>query len=691
MQGEAGECGLCCVAMIANYYGYRCDLVSLRRTQNFSGRGATLHGIVELSESLGLSTRPLRLELEELGKLNTPAILHWNLSHYVVLKKAGRRSITIHDPAVGIRRYSLRQAGVHFTGVALELACRQDFTRGNQTDPLRFMSFWQNTRGLGVSLAQLLCLSVLMQVLALATPFYIQVVVDDVLVKHDTDLLNVLALGFLCLTLLSVAGKLLRGFTSLYLVNQLSYNVSNSVLHHLLRLPMAFFESRHMGDVISRFNATRPIQDFITGGAISVLIDGLLAAATLALMLLYAPWLTAVTVASLLLYALFRGAQYRPLRAAQHENIEANAKLDTEFMETVRALQSIKLANKEVDRQINWRQKFAESVNTDARVGRLTLSYEAINSTLTGCEYVLIIYLGAREVLANVMTIGMLYAFLAYRSHFNAAIVSIINTAVQFRMLRLHLDRLSDITQTQLEPGSERPATLVLPVSGGLTARGLCFRYADNEPAIFTDFDIDVQPGQFVAVYGPSGVGKTTLLKCLMAIQPASAGTLYFDGHAHSILGHQSLRRQIAAVLQNDLPLGGTIRENVTFFEVGADQSRMLHASKLAMLHDEISATPMGYDTLIGDMGASLSAGQQQRILIARSIYRQPRILFMDEGTAHIDQAKELQIMSNLKQLNLTCVYVTHNPRLLEFAEQVVVWEQPGQPVVRQAQRSGAA
>ncbi len=689
LQGEAAECGLCCVGMLADYHGYSLDLITLRQKFNLSLSGASLRQIMDICVGLKLTPRPLRLELNDLKHLQLPAIVHWNLNHFVVVKRVSLRRVVVLDPAVGERVYSVAEFGHRFSGIALEVSPRIDFSAGEDKQTLKLSAFFRGARGLAPALIQILVLSALIQIFALATPFYIQVVVDDVLIKNDSDLLNLLALGFLALTLFSVATKTLRGFTSLYLANQLNYNVGNSVLFHLLRLPLIYFEKRHLGDVISRFGSTGPIQEFITSGAVAVVIDGVLAVSTLALMWIYAPGLTGVAVGALILYCLFRLAQYRPLMLAQQESINAGAKLDSHFMETIRALAGVKNAHREVERQTQWQHYFVDSINTEVKIGRLTLSYEAINNTLTGCEYVLIVYLGALEVLGGSMTVGMLYAFLAYRSHFSNAGVSLVNTTIQFKMLRLHLDRLADIVNTGQETGLSTDSAFSLPLTGQLGVRELAFRYSPGEPAIFKNFNLEVPAGQFVAIYGPSGVGKSTLLKNLMGLLQPTDGLVTLDGHPLKTLGIKSLRMHSASVLQTDRLFSGGIRENVSFFDRLADRQKIIDACKLACVHDEIMDTTMAYETRIGDMGASLSAGQQQRILIARALYRRPKFFFLDEGTAHIDAPRERQIMENLRRQQLTCIYVTHSLELLKYADQVVYWQVPDQPQV--VSRSGLA
>lgn len=678
LQAEAAECGLACMAMIASYHGYQCDLLALRQKFGSSARGATIQSIMDLADSLELSSRALRIEIEELAELSTPAILHWNFNHFVVLRKVSRKSIVIHDPAVGVRKYSIKEVGPRFTGIALELTPRSSFTKGKAQSKVRLWDFWRGAKGLTSSLLQILALSLLIQLFALASPFYVQLVVDEVLVKHDTDLLFVLALGFTGLTLISVATKAIRGYSSVYLTNQLSFNLGNSVVHHLIRLPMEYFQKRHLGDVISRFESIKPIQNFITNGSISIIIDGLLAITTFVMMLAYSPTLALVVVISVILYGLFRTLQFHPLRNSNHENITAVAKLDSLFMESIRSLQSIKLAGRESQREGAWRNQFANSLTTAAKIGRLTVSYEAANSTLTGLEYLLIVYLGAYEVLGGVLTIGMLYAFMAYRSHFSSSVISIINQIMQYWMVGLHLERISDITQSEQEQGLEGEGRFTIPVKGQLTLLDASFCYSGSRQPIFDDLSLDIPAGSFTALYGPSGIGKSTLLNVLMGLTNPTDGQLLVDGQPVSPSTLRSYRGAIAAVTQEDGLFSGSLKDNITFFDLSADNERILQATRHAEIHEDILRMTMGYESLIGDMGTALSQGQKQRLLIARALYAQPKVLFLDEGTAHIDARTEQKIMENLKALDITCIYVTHNPALLNYADKIVQWHQPG-------------
>ena len=674
LQAESAECGLACLAMIATRYGHECSVFSLRERFGSSAHGANLQTIINQADALELSARPMRLDVEDLDQLRLPCILHWNFNHFVVLKRLGKRRALIHDPAAGARNYTLRELSQRFTGIALELGPRITFKPGKRKRGLAIQDFFKGVRGLAGSLVQLLVLSLLIQTVALASPFYIQLVVDEVVPKSDRDLLLMLTLGFFGLALFSVFMTYARGLCGIYLTSQLHYHTGNSIMHHLLRLPMAFFSRRHLGDVISRFESFTPVQSFISTSTVAVVIDGLLAVTTLVMMTLYSGVLTLIVLASTLLYAVFRICQYHPLRARNLESVTARAELDSHFIESVRALRSIKLAGREQERQSRWKQKFMGSVGAQSRIGRLTVGYEAVSSLLLGLEQVLVVFFGASLVLEGSLSIGMLYAFMAYRGSFSDAVLSIINQAFEYKMLDLHLERLSDIVDTEQEPGLEDSHIVRFPMRGELSLKAAGFAYDQDGPMVFKDLHLHIPAGGRCAIFGPSGIGKTTLLNVLMGLHPPSAGEVLVDGRVLNAGNQASYRQAIAGVGQADNLLSGSILDNISFFELTPDMERVRQAAEAARIHDDIAALPMQYESLIGDMGTALSQGQLQRILLARAIYRRPRLLFMDEGTAFLDAENEIRIFDNIKRLGMGCVFVTHNPRLLEFAEQTVFW-----------------
>ena len=684
LQSEHSECGLACLAMVAAYHGHAINMTQLRQRYPISQRGSTLRDIMTLAQRLGLSTRAVKVAISEIENLKSPAILHWDLDHFVVLKRArrkrffGRSRFEIHNPALGARHYRRADLSTHFTGIALELTPQQDFVAQAATPRLKLTTLLRDARRLSVPMVQIVGLSIFIQTFALIAPFYLQFVVDEVLVKQDHALLSTLAIGFAGLTLLATTTKALRGFATTYIANTLSIHINSSLFGHLIRLPMRYFSNRHVGDVISRFDSLKPIQEFITGGAVAAGVDGLMAITTALLMYAYAPGLTAVVVAFLGLYAVLRIATFGVLRARQQESLGQHAGLDAHFIETIRSLQSIKVAGREEARASLWQNKLIEACNIDVRIARLQISLETLRSAISGSEVILVVFLGAGLVLESAFTVGMLYAFMAYRSHFSAAVGNLVDEFIRFRMLGLHLERVADIGHTPLEACFAEAEAFGPPERGGIELVEVSFRYSATGPMILDSLSLQFAHHRLIAISGASGCGKSTLLKILLGLLEPTAGYLLVAGKpltAARLRGHRSA---IGAVLQEDAPLSGSIIDNVSHFDSQPDLQQIQTCCELAEIHRDILAMPMAYHSMVGDMGAALSAGQRQRVLLARALYHNPATVLLDEGTSHIDTATAITIIENLQARDLTCICVTHSESLLALADEVICLEPGG-------------
>lgn len=669
-QSEAAECGLACIAMVANHHGHQLDLTTLRNRYSVSLKGANLQQLMQLSNQLGLTPRALKLDLDDLKNLRTPCILHWDMNHFVVLKKVHRNGITILDPAMGERRLSLAEVDKAFTGVALELSPSNEFKKIDERVRLGLMAFWTKVQGLVPSLTKLFILSLLLQVFVLAAPYYTQLVVDEVLVSQDKPLLVVLALGFGLLMLLQVITQTLRGWVVLHLGSVMSVQMAANLMRHLLHLPLSFFEKRHMGDVVSRFGSLNSVRELLTNSLVEGVIDGIMAIAVLVMMYLYSPQLSLVVGVAVLIYALLRWALYRPLHQLTEASIVASAKEQSNFMETVRGMQSIKLFGLQAQRLNIWQNRFTDAVNQNYRLGKWQISYGTINQLLFGVENVLVIYLAALAVMAGDISVGMLFAFIAYKNQFTNRTAALIDKVVEIKMTKLHLDRLADIALTDKE--DEGSATDGRELSGQLSLTNISFRYASNDPLLFNGLNLEVQAGENVAIIGPSGTGKTSLMKIMLGLLPAENGKVEVDGVDIRHLGLRHYRSQIAAVMQDDQLMSGTLAENISFFDSQMDMQQVMASARLAGVHEDIAAMQMGYNSLVGDMGSSLSSGQKQRLLLARALYRKPKILFMDEATSHLDVKLERYVNTAIKQLNMTRIIIAHRPQTIVNAERIM-------------------
>ncbi len=672
LQTEAAECGLACLAMVASFHGYRTDLAALRKRFAISLKGMNLAQLIASASKINLSCRPVRVEMETLQRLNLPCILHWNLNHYVVLQKVAADHVFIHDPALGLQKLSMAEASKAFTGVALELEPTIQFQKKSDRQSIRLRGLMGRVRGLKTSFIQVLILALAMEVFSLLGPFLMQWIVDDALVSGDKDLLTVIAAGMLMLGLLKAAVSLIRSWVLLYMSTSLNIQWVANVMEHLLRLPVAFFEKRHMGDIVSRFGAISAIQQTMTTSFLAAMLDGLMAITTLVMMFIYSSTLGWIALGAVLLYGLLRIARYDALRMASEGLIVRSARQQTHFMETIRGIQAIKLFNRQADRKSRHMKMTVDTTNIGIDIQKQNLGFQAANAVLMSVEGVLILWLGSKSVLAGGFTIGMLMAFIAYKDQFTSRISSLIDKAIELRMLRIQAERLADIVLAKPEPDLPAPSFASESIEASIELRNIRFRYADGEPWVIDDLNLHVHAGESVALVGPSGCGKTTLLKIMLGQLEPNEGEVLIGGMPLKQLGLAYYRSLLGTVMQNDRLFAGSLADNICFFDPTPDQAQIEHCARLARIHEVITKMPMGYNTLIGDMGSTLSGGQMQRMLLARALYKQPSILFLDEATSHLDIQLEKQISSAIAQLPLTRIVIAHRLETIQASGRVI-------------------
>jgi ATP-binding cassette subfamily B protein RaxB len=671
LQTEAAECSLACLAMIAGYHHFRTDLPTLRARFSLSLKGANLVQIMRYADGLHLASRPLRLEVEEMRQLKTPCILHWNLSHFVVLKRADEKGIVIHDPAIGVRRLPYAEVAKQFTGVALELTPNIEFKAADEKRKVSIRGLLGKVDGLWRSLGLVFAMALALEVFALASPMFNQWVVDEALTSGDGDLLNVLVFGFALMLIVQSSISMARGWTVMYMSTHLNLQWVANVFTHLIRLPMAWFEKRHLGDVVSRFGSIGSIQQTLTTGFLEAILDGMLAIATLAMMLLYSPKLTMLVLAAVFAYGLLRALSYGPLREASMESMVLSAKAQSCFMETIRGVQAIKLFGRELDRRSRWMNLTVDSINRNVRTQKFMLWFGIANTTVFGLQNLIMFWMGAHMVMDGNFTVGMLFAFSSYGGQFTGRMASLIDKFFAFRMLSLHAERLADIVLEAPEEdiGYEANIESLVP---RIEFVDVSFRYAEGEPWVLRHLDLVIEPGESLAVVGPSGCGKTTLVKLLLGVLPPTEGEIRYGGVPIRQLGHRAYRQALAVVMQDDQLLAGSLAENICFFDPQPDQNRIESCAQLAAIHEDIAAMPMGYFTLAGDMGTTLSGGQKQRLLLARALYKAPKVLVLDEATSHLDVERERQVNEAVRALQVTRICVAHRPETIAMAERVV-------------------
>lgn len=672
LQTEVTECGLACLTMIGRYHGHDIDLNVLRKKHLISMTGASLKSIMAIAGGLKLAARPLKVDLDQLHKLQLPAILHWDLNHYVVLKSVKGDKIQIVDPGVGLRALKLSQVSDHFTGIALELTPTAEFSPIEARLRPHLSLLWSRLVGLKRALFQTLTLSIILQIIVLTAPFYLQLVVDGALAQKDYGLLKALAIGFGGLMILRAIAEASRSWAILIYGNQMSLQMVGNVFRHLIRLPTSYFEKRHVGDIISRMGSTVPIQEALTQSIVSVLIDGVMAILMLIILYLYSPLLGSIVFISVALLVISTLLIYPHLRRTQEEAIYAKAIENTHVIESIRASTTIKLFGREAQREAAWRNLYTDFINANVEYGKFTIWQKFAETLLTGLQIVIVVWAAARMMIAgDGFSLGMLVAFLAYRQYFTDSVTQLLQKGIEFRLLSLHLDRLSDIIFSEEEALSEGAADVEV-MQGKIELKNVSFRYSNTDRWILQNYNLTIEAKTMTTLTGLSGGGKTTLMKLILGLYEPTKGHILIDGQPLSELGIRNWRGQIGVVMQDDKLLSGTIADNISFFDPEMDMQKVMKAAHKAQIHEEISAIPMNYASMVGDMGSILSGGQKQRVLLARALYHEPKVLFLDEGTANLDEKTEKTIVKIISEMPITRVIVAHRPAFIKASDRLL-------------------
>lgn len=670
-QTENAECGLACIAMILGHHGDHVSLFDLRSRHDISSRGASLNDLIAVAQSHGLHCRALRLELEEIRQLKTPCVLHWRMDHFVVLVQVSKKHVVIHDPAEGRNRFSLQDASRYFTGIALEAQPGETFTTSPKSASLPWSAVTRMLKGCGPALRAIFGFSIALEIFALLMPQLVQTVVDQVLTNHDQDLLTLVGISFVLLTLVQSSIAACRSWSVSWLKAQGAMRWTGVIHSHLLRLQHGYFERRHVGDVVSRVDAVHSIQNTLTSQMIGAFMDGIVGFATLIFLVVYSPLLAGIVFASVLIYCGLRAAVYGKARDISLSQVKAQATQRSDLIESLRGIQSIRINNKIAIRCASHANKTAHMLNYGMDSDRIGILFDTLSGVLAGLQRVTVLCIGAYFAMKSQMTAGMLMAFSAYADQFSTRSNKLIDYVIQLRLLGVQADRVADIVLSPEERHLDGTYQGPSPAAS-VSFRNISYRYSATSPWILRDASLDIPEGECIAIVGASGAGKSTALRLILGLVDPDEGDVLVGGVSLSRLGKSRFRESIGAVLQDDQLFAGTIAENICFHDTSANVEDIYEAARIAEIHDDICAMPMGYRTLVGDMGTSLSGGQKQRVVLARAMYRKPRILVLDEATSHLDLDLEKRIADRLKAMRMTRITVAHRPETIAAADRIL-------------------
>ncbi|WPO23293.1 peptidase domain-containing ABC transporter [Raoultella ornithinolytica] len=672
IQSESTECGNACLSMICGFYGKDIDLFNFRNRYGSTSQGATLNVLAAIAQKAGLKTRALSLDIAEIKELRLPCILHWSLNHFVVLVAIKGKRFIIHDPALGRRVVHLQELSENFSGIALEAWPDSDFRQEKQRSRLKLLDLMHNMVGLKSALIKIFMLSVVIETVNLLLPMGTQIVTDHVITAHDENLLLVICVGLMFFTIFKTWVSMIRAWVSLKLNTLTDVQWKTSFFDHLMSLPLAFFEKRQLGDIQSRFASLDIIRATFTNSIVTGMIDSIMTIGLLIMLSLYGGWLVWVVLGFTVCYAIMRALTYKFYRTVSEELIVKRARSGSHFMESLYGIATIKSLNLKNRRSQHWLNTNIDVSNAGLKQTRFDMLFGGINTFINSADQVVILWLGAQMVMDNTMTIGMFMAFNAYRGQFTQRAASLIDLTMQLKMLSLHNERISEIVYSEPEVDSPLRNVFEENVGVSLEVRDLAYQYDLLSKPVFSNVNISVAAGESVALVGVSGIGKTTLLKVMSGLLTPERGEIFIGGFDINKIGINNFRSNIACVLQEDRLFSGSITDNISGFDDEVDEALVIECAMQCNIHEEILRMPMGYETIIGELGAGISGGQKQRLLIARALYQKPRILFMDEVTSHLDINNEKIINAAIESLNITRIIIAHRPSTIACADRII-------------------
>ena len=671
LQTEAAECGLVCLAMIAAYHGKKCNVLSMRQDFGISSRGATLEQMASIASNLGMGFRALALELDELHKLHLPCIVHWNFNHFVVLTHITKNKVTLHDPALGMRVIPLDIFSKSFTGVAVEVWPEVNFIRKKQKVLIHARDLINNIVGFKSALLKIFLLSVVIELISLLIPVGTQLVMDHAIPATDFGLLELICLSLFVLTLLQTGISCWRSWSVMIIDSCTDIQWKDSLFHHLIRLPLIWFDKRKVGDIQSRFNSLDVIRQAFVHDITGCIVNIIMAIGAIIMMMIYGGWLTSIVIGFTSLYIILRISTYSRYRQLSEEAIVKNANASSYLTETLYGIATIRAQGLTDRRRKHRMGLLMEAATASISVDKFDMLFQVISVFLSACDNLFILWLGIGQVMDRQMTIGAFVAFGIFRGMFSSRMLSLADILLGLKIQSLHNERVADIALTPSEEIST-PCTVFHPVDAiDLHLENVTFRYDKFSPNVIDSLSFKIKAGESLAITGASGCGKSTLLKLLAGLVPPDTGRIYASGKDIHALGICNYRSRISCILQEDRLFAGSLRENISGFSEQIDDELVIECAKISYIHDDIMSLPMGYDSLVGELGEGLSGGQKQRIFIARALYRKPGILFMDEATSHLDEINEKLINEAISGLGMTRVIIAHRPSTINSADRV--------------------
>ncbi|PHM73229.1 peptidase domain-containing ABC transporter [Xenorhabdus kozodoii] len=673
-QENIADCGIACIAMILCYHGNDTTLKELKENNSFYSRGLRLKDMLSISENNKLNTNVYSLDVDEINLLKKPCILHWDMNHFVVLEKVTKNKFFIFNPEKGEEVLSIHEISKHFTGVAIELTPAPEFKKksANYKKTIKLIDLFKSSKGLASSLFKIFAISILIESIALTIPIGIQLIMDHVIVTKDTLLLSSICIFLIFFTLVKTFSDVIRSYMSLSINVLLDMQWKNNLFGHLLKIPLDYFSNKKLGDIQSRFNSIEDIRETFCNNIVNLIIDFLMIIGLLSMMIIYGGGLTTVVILFSTLYFMVKLIVYKIYKKSSDKKIRNEATINSFFMESLYSMPTIKVLGLLNNRLRNYGDKVKNLNKSEIKKRKIEIITSALSSIIVSLDQIIILWVGSYLVINNSITIGMFIAFNTYRGQFSDRVTNVINKSVELKLLSLHNERLSEIALQEKEVFKNDIDIDINHNMASLELSNIYYMYDGTTYPIISDFSIKINEGESVAIIGPSGTGKSTLIKIMCGLIQPQSGEILFNNTEIYSLGINNYRKNISCILQEDKLFSGSIAENISGFDDNIDMDYVIECAIKANIHSEIANFPMGYYTQLSELGGSVSGGQKQRIMIARALYKKPKIIFMDEATSHLDTNNESFINKSIANLNMTRIIVAHRESTIKSADRII-------------------
>jgi ATP-binding cassette subfamily B protein len=678
LQMSEVECGAACLAMILSYHGRQTGISELREGCAVGRDGVTAQAMAKIARECGLRAKGYSVEPADFKFIPLPAVAHWEFNHFVIVERWTPKRVEIVDPAGGRRTLTAEEFGEGFTGVVLTFEPGAQFARrrvAKRITKIGFLRYMLQTRGTYALLAQILLVSLLLQLLGLALPVFTKVLVDQVLPYRMSSVMTILGLGMLMWVLTQTVAGYLRSTMLIYMQARLDSKLMLDFFEHLLTLPFRFFQQRTGGDLLMRLGSNMVLREALATQTASGILDGSLVVLYLVVLMVWTPAFGLLVLGIGALQVVVLLATGRRMHGLMERELRAQVESQSYLIESLTGIATLKAAGGE-DRVLDyWSNLFFNQLNISLKRSHLSILIETVMMTLRIFSPLMLLWFGAWRVLDGTMSLGTMLAVNALAAAFLIPLATLVSNGQRLQLIGAHLDRIRDVLEAEPEQDA-REVRDALELKGKIELKGVSFRYDAAAPLVLDDIALTIEPGQKVALVGRTGSGKSTLAMLLLGLYKPEAGEILYDGVPLETLNYRLLRQRFGVVLQESFLFSGSVRSNIAFNDPNLSLEQIQEAARLAAIHEEIMRMPLSYETLIAEGGAALSGGQRQRVSIARALAHSPAVLLLDEATSHLDVMTENQVDQNLSNLSCTRIVMAHRLSTIRNADLILVLDQ---------------